>query len=177
VTDTSVVGTQRTLVCIVCGEILAAGTAVDPQYDVQLTDGNAPKLPHEAVAAIRTHAEETGHRRVRLQEGQAPATPPRAQQRTPSQPAGGRLRSTPIRQKLSMARTLPWVEAGMGLITGVLFILTVIDAEWLEHVGINPDGGNGMAERLIVLGLALATMALCALAAYHWGKAATVTAA
>ncbi len=70
-----------------------------------------------------------------------------------------------------MQKNLRWVEGIMGLITGALFLLTVANADWLEALGINPDGGNGSVERLIVAGLAMATVALFSLASYQWGKA------
>lgn len=75
-----------------------------------------------------------------------------------------------------MTKTLRWLEAGMGLITGALFLLTLVQADWLEAIGIDPDGGNGSVERLIVGGLALATVALFSLASYQWGKSKAATA-
>jgi hypothetical protein len=65
----------------------------------------------------------------------------------------------------------------MGLITGVLFLLTLVHADWLEALGIDPDGGDGSVERLIVAGLAIVTMALFSLAAYQWGKASAAATA
>jgi hypothetical protein len=73
-------------------------------------------------------------------------------------------------------KNLHWIEAIMGLITGVLFLLTLVEADWLEAIGINPDGGNGSVERLIVGALAVATVALFSLASYQWGKASAATA-
>ncbi len=75
-----------------------------------------------------------------------------------------------------MQKNLRWVEGIMGLITGALFLLTVVNADWLEALGINPDGGNGSVERMIVAGLAVATVALFSLASYHWGKASAAAA-
>ena len=69
-------------------------------------------------------------------------------------------------------KKLRWLETGMGLITGALFLLTLVHANWLESLGIDPDGGNGSVERMIVGGLALVTIALLSLASYQWGKAA-----
>jgi hypothetical protein len=69
-------------------------------------------------------------------------------------------------------KNLRWLETVMGLITGVLFLLTLLNASWLESLGIDPDGGNGSVERMIVGGFALATIALLSLASYQWGKAA-----
>lgn len=75
-----------------------------------------------------------------------------------------------------MRKNLHWIEGAMGLITGALFLLTLVQADWLEAIGINPDGGNGSVERLIVGALALATIALFSLASYQWGKASVATA-
>lgn len=75
-----------------------------------------------------------------------------------------------------MQKNLRWVEGIMGLITGALFLLTVVNADWLESLGINPDGGNGSVERMIVAGLAVATVALFSLASYQWGKASAAAA-
>ena len=75
-----------------------------------------------------------------------------------------------------MQKNLRWIEGIMGLITGALFLLTVVNADWLEAMGINPDGGNGSVERMIVAGLALATVALFSLASYQWGKASAAAA-
>lgn len=71
---------------------------------------------------------------------------------------------------------LQWIEATVGLLTGALFLLTVIEADWLEAIGINPDGGDGSVERLIVAGLALVTVVLFSLASYQWGKASAAAA-
>ncbi len=70
-------------------------------------------------------------------------------------------------------RKLRWIEAGMGLVTGALFLLTLVHANWLESLGIDPDGGNGSTERLIIGALALLTIALISLASYQFGKAAS----
>jgi hypothetical protein len=75
-----------------------------------------------------------------------------------------------------MSKKLRWVEAAMGLITGALFLLTLVQADWLESIGINPDGGDGSVERLIVGGLALVTIALFSAASYQWGKASAAAA-
>lgn len=75
-----------------------------------------------------------------------------------------------------MKKYLQWIEATVGLLTGALFLLTVIEADWLEAIGINPDGGDGSVERLIVAGLALVTVVLFSLASYQWGKASAAAA-
>lgn len=82
-----------------------------------------------------------------------------------------------VQERTGLVRkNLHWVEAIMGLITGALFLLTLVQADWLEAIGINPDGGNGSVERMIVAALALATVALFSLASYQFGKAKAATA-
>jgi hypothetical protein len=75
-----------------------------------------------------------------------------------------------------MSSTWRWIVTALGLITGALFLLTVVNADWLESVGINPDGGDGSVERLIVGGLALVTVVLLSVASYQWGKASAAKA-
>jgi len=47
-----------------------------------------------------------------------------------------------------------WPEAGLGLITGVLFLLTLVRRDWIEALfGIDPDNHSGSLEFMIVGGL------------------------
>jgi hypothetical protein len=78
--------------------------------------------------------------------------------------------------RVFMTNTWRWLVAGLGLITGALFLLTVVNADWLEAIGIDPDGGDGSVERLIVGGLALVTIVLFSIASYQWGKASAARA-
>jgi hypothetical protein len=75
-----------------------------------------------------------------------------------------------------MRKNSHWLVAGMGLIMGALFLLTLVQADWLESIGIDPDGGDGSVERLIVGGLALVTVVLFSFASFQWGKAAAAAA-
>ena len=75
-----------------------------------------------------------------------------------------------------MMKAWRWLESGLGLLTGVLFLLTVVEPDWLETIGIDPDGGDGLVERLIVAGLALVTIALFSLASYQFGRASAASA-
>jgi len=70
-----------------------------------------------------------------------------------------------------------WPEAGLGLITGVLFILTLVQRDWIEALfGIDPDNHSGSLEFMIVGGLLVVTIALVALASYEWRRAASTVA-
>ena len=64
-----------------------------------------------------------------------------------------------------------WLELILGSITGVLCLITLLSKEWIEIVfGLDPDGGNGMLEWLIVGGLLAATITLFVLARLEWRK-------
>jgi hypothetical protein len=57
------------------------------------------------------------------------------------------------------------LEVIAAALTGLAAVLTAIVPDWIEEVfHIDPDGGNGAVEWLIVAALALATIALGALA-------------
>lgn len=73
-----------------------------------------------------------------------------------------------------MKKVMPlriWLETGLGAITGILFVITLVWKDWIEIVfGIDPDSGNGSLEWLIVGVLLVVTLALFALASYEWRK-------
>src|SRR5262249_61826523 len=70
-----------------------------------------------------------------------------------------------------------WLEAGLGVITTVLFVVTVVTPDWIEQVfGLDPDGGNGSVERLIVGGLAAVTVAVYSFSLWEWRRASTAAA-
>lgn len=70
-----------------------------------------------------------------------------------------------------------WSESGLGAITALLAVITLIKRDWIEAMfGVDPDGHNGSVEWLIVGGLLLATLSLAALASYEWRRAATAVA-
>jgi uncharacterized membrane protein YedE/YeeE len=57
------------------------------------------------------------------------------------------------------------IEVVLAAILGVATILTAVWPDWIEGLfGFDPDGGNGTTEWWIVLGLAVATIAVAALA-------------
>jgi hypothetical protein len=58
-----------------------------------------------------------------------------------------------------------WIEAGLGVTSGLLLLLTLVTREWIELLfGVDPDGGNGALEWLIVACLVLLTLVFSALA-------------
>jgi uncharacterized membrane protein len=62
-------------------------------------------------------------------------------------------------------RTLFWTEAVLAGVAGVLTVVTVFTREWIEAVfKVDPDGGDGSLEWLIVGALAVVTVVLTVLA-------------
>jgi tetrahydromethanopterin S-methyltransferase subunit E len=69
-------------------------------------------------------------------------------------------------------------EAILGLITGVLFVVTLFSREWIELVfRVDPDQGSGALEWAVVIGLAVVTVVMAFLARYEWRRASSVVAA
>jgi len=65
-----------------------------------------------------------------------------------------------------------WLETGIAIITGVLFVITLIRNDWIEIVfRVDPDNNNGTFEWLIVGALLLVTITLFILASYEWRRA------
>lgn len=77
-----------------------------------------------------------------------------------------RLRSSkPVRSRF-------WVECALALISGNLAVLTLLWPNWIELIfGVEPDGGDGSLEWVLV-GLCVgATVAFSALARTEWRRA------
>jgi hypothetical protein len=67
-----------------------------------------------------------------------------------------------------------WVETGLGALTAILTVVTLISHEWIEIVfGVDPDRGSGLLEWGIVVALAAATLLFSLLARAEWRQAAT----
>jgi len=78
---------------------------------------------------------------------------------------------------MSYLSTRFWVEAGLALFSSLLLMLTLVWPEWLELVlRIDPDDGNGAAERAVVTLCALVALAAVALARVDWQRARATTA-
>ena len=65
-----------------------------------------------------------------------------------------------------------WLETGIAIITGILFVITLIRNNWIEIVfRVDPDNNNGTFEWLIVGALLLVTITLFIVASYEWRRA------
>lgn len=58
-----------------------------------------------------------------------------------------------------------WIELGLAVSSGCLLALTLVTREWIELLfGVDPDGGSGAIEWLIVAALAAFTLLFSVLA-------------
>lgn len=65
-----------------------------------------------------------------------------------------------------------WFETGLAIVTGILFVITLVWHNWIEIIfNIDPDQGSGLLEWLVVGALLVVTIVLFVLARYEWRKA------
>jgi hypothetical protein len=65
-----------------------------------------------------------------------------------------------------------WCESVCAVLAFALALLTLISREWIEELfGVDPDGGSGAFEWLIVIGLLLITVASTVAARYEVTRA------
>ncbi len=65
-----------------------------------------------------------------------------------------------------------WLETGLAIVTSIVFVLTVVQRDWIEIVfGVDPDSGSGALEWLIVAALLVVTITLFTLASYELRRA------
>lgn len=71
-----------------------------------------------------------------------------------------------------------WVEIGMALASGVVFLLTVLWKDWIEIVfRVDPDQYSGSTEWLIVFVSVVITVTTVALARSEWRRSALTASA
>jgi hypothetical protein len=64
-----------------------------------------------------------------------------------------------------------WLESILGLITGILAVVTLFWHNWIEVIfTVDPDEGSGLAEWLLVLLLLLVTATLAVAARLEWRR-------
>jgi tetrahydromethanopterin S-methyltransferase subunit E len=67
-----------------------------------------------------------------------------------------------------------WLETAMAIVTGILFVITLVRSDWIEIVfRVDPDNNNGTLEWLIVGVLLVVTITLFILASYEWRRTRT----
>jgi hypothetical protein len=65
-----------------------------------------------------------------------------------------------------------WLESVLGSITGAVAVITLFWQDWIETVfGVDPDGGSGSAEWLVVAILLTVTSVLAVSARLEWRRA------
>jgi tetrahydromethanopterin S-methyltransferase subunit E len=65
-----------------------------------------------------------------------------------------------------------WLETGIAIVTGALFVITFVQKDWVEVVfDFNPDSQSGILEWLIVSLLLVVTITLFSLARDEWRRA------
>ncbi len=65
-----------------------------------------------------------------------------------------------------------WLETGLAIVTGILFVVTLVWHNWAEIIfNVDPDQGSGLFEWIVVGALLVVTIALIVLARYEWRKA------
>jgi hypothetical protein len=66
-----------------------------------------------------------------------------------------------------------WIELGLAVVSGVLFVLTFVRPDWIEVAfGIDPDQGDGSLEWGLDVVLLIATVAWSVVARLEWVEAA-----
>ena len=63
-----------------------------------------------------------------------------------------------------------WLEIALAGIAAILFVLTLVWHDWIEAFGIEPDGGNGSLEWVVVGVFAVAAIVCGALARAEWRR-------
>jgi hypothetical protein len=64
-----------------------------------------------------------------------------------------------------------WLELGLGSLTGILFLITLVSPDWIEAVfGWDPDRHSGSLEWGIVLGLLALTIVASGTAYAEWRR-------
>ncbi len=69
-------------------------------------------------------------------------------------------------------RTRFWPQTGLAILSGALFVLTLVRRDWLEAFGLDPDHHDGGMEWLIVGALGLVCVTSVLIARLEWRAAA-----
>jgi hypothetical protein len=63
-----------------------------------------------------------------------------------------------------------WLEVALAGIAAILCVLTLVWHDWIEAFGIEPDGGDGSLEWIVVAVFAVAALVCAALARSEWRR-------
>jgi hypothetical protein len=64
-----------------------------------------------------------------------------------------------------------WFETIVAIVTNVLFVITLVQRDWIEAVfGVDPDSRSGALEWLIIGALLVMTIMLFTMASYEWHR-------
>ena len=67
-----------------------------------------------------------------------------------------------------------WLETGMAIVSSILFIITLVQRDWIEIIfNVDPDNRSGTLEWLIIGSALVVIITLFTLANYEWRKART----
>jgi hypothetical protein len=71
----------------------------------------------------------------------------------------------------AMASTRFWLESALATVSALLLVVTVFWREWIEVVfRVNPDGGSGAAEWLVVVALGIISAVAALAARLEWRR-------
>jgi hypothetical protein len=71
-----------------------------------------------------------------------------------------------------------WLESALATASALLLVVTIFWSEWIEVVfGVDPDGGSGAAEWLVVVVLGIVTALSVFFARVEWRRLADSTSA
>jgi hypothetical protein len=64
-----------------------------------------------------------------------------------------------------------WLSAALGATSLILALVTLVTREWIELIfRVDPDGGSGALEWLIVVALLAASLVFGLLASFEWRR-------
>jgi hypothetical protein len=85
-----------------------------------------------------------------------------------------------MRKERSVSSRLParfWVQISCAVLFGIALAAALIDPEWIEAFGIDPDNGSGALEWGLALALGVLCVAFCLAGARTWRRARAAGAA
>src|SRR5512133_3551884 len=85
-------------------------------------------------------------------------------------PMGLQLHVSTVARNAS-ARHRFWLEVTLAIASGATLLVTLSWHDWIEIAfGVDPDGGSGSLEWLVVVSIAVSVLTWSALARREWGR-------